>query len=183
MKWFKYILLVSFLSLVAQGPAIARYIQADPIGLEGGWNRFLYVDGDPLLDIDPEGLQRRSSGAPVIPIFPRIGPTLPPPNPQVGTTRAPVEVRPGSNLPGEINGRSFSGHAFDRMQGRGLPPSAVIDTLLYGRQNPGSRPNTTQFHDPVNNITVVTNSTTGNVITVRNGPPSNSCATRGNGDE
>ncbi|WCM86433.1 hypothetical protein [Acidovorax sp. NCPPB 3576] len=82
-------------------------------------------------------------------------------------------------MPGEINSRPFSEHAFDRMQGRGVYPSAVIDTLLYGRQNPGSRPNTTQFHDPVNNITVVTNSITGNVITVRNGPPSNSCAARG----
>ncbi|GKS97924.1 hypothetical protein AVKW3434_01070 [Acidovorax sp. SUPP3434] len=59
MKWFKYILLVSFLSLVAQGPALARYIQADPIGLDGGWNRFVYVDADPLSDFDPDGLVRR----------------------------------------------------------------------------------------------------------------------------
>ncbi|WP_246483574.1 RHS repeat domain-containing protein [Paenacidovorax monticola] len=33
-----------------------RYVQADPIGLEGGWNRFLYVDADPLGNSDPEGL-------------------------------------------------------------------------------------------------------------------------------
>ncbi len=36
-----------------------RYIQADPIGLEGGWNRFLYVDADPLSYVDPDGLVRR----------------------------------------------------------------------------------------------------------------------------
>ncbi|SFD91140.1 RHS repeat-associated core domain-containing protein, partial [Paracidovorax konjaci] len=45
--------------------ASGRYIQADPIGLEGGWNRFGYVGADPLNFSDDEGLQRRSAVPPV----------------------------------------------------------------------------------------------------------------------
>jgi RHS repeat-associated protein len=37
-------------------PSTGRYTQGDPIGLDGGWNRFGYVGGDPLGLVDPYGL-------------------------------------------------------------------------------------------------------------------------------
>jgi RHS repeat-associated protein len=37
-------------------PNQGRYTQPDPIGLDGGWNRFGYVDANPLTMFDPFGL-------------------------------------------------------------------------------------------------------------------------------
>jgi RHS repeat-associated protein len=55
----------------------------------------------------------------------------------VGRLGSPLEVTPGTNAPTTIGGRAYTGHALDRMQGRGLTPSVVEDTIATGGKTPG----------------------------------------------
>jgi hypothetical protein len=55
----------------------------------------------------------------------------------VGRARGPLDVAPGTNAPAEINGIRYTGHALDRMQGRGLTPSVVENTISTGSQTAG----------------------------------------------
>ncbi|WP_231639282.1 DUF4258 domain-containing protein [Sphingomonas profundi] len=69
------------------------------------------------------------------------------------------------NARGYVNGREFSGHAFDRMQERGLVPSAIEDAIRHGVPTP-SGPNATVYHSAANGVTAIVDNVTGRVITV-----------------
>ncbi len=66
-----------------------------------------------------------------------------------------------------INGRKYWGHALDRMQDRGIPLSAVEDCIKNGKVVPSTKQvSRLEHYDAVNNIKVITDKNTGDVISV-----------------
>ena len=86
------------------------------------------------------------------------------PSTPTGQRGSPLDVAPGSNRPTNIGGRDYSGHALDRMQGRGVPPSAVEDAIQNGARTPGNKPST-DVYTGSNGVVVVTGDG-GRVVTV-----------------
>ena len=54
----------------------------------------------------------------------------------VGRRGNPMKVPRGANESADINGRNYTGHALDQMQGRGIPSSVDEDTIATGSQSP-----------------------------------------------
>lgn len=69
-----------------------------------------------------------------------------------------------------INSRKYSGHALDQMQSRGIVPSVVENTIAHGKPYP-TKPKTKGYYDSVNDVRVIINSETGEVVTAIFGAP------------
>ena len=87
----------------------------------------------------------------------------------VGRLGNPINISKGTNAAGEVGGRQYSGHAFDQMQSRGVPPSAVENTIVRRTPKADPLPDRMRHYDSVNDLTVVTDIETGRVITVITG--------------
>ena len=83
-----------------------------------------------------------------------------------GRRGSPMDVPRGTNVPAEIDGISYSGHAIDEMQSEGFTPSVVKDAIYYGREAV-DRSGRIAYYSQANNITVIIED--GRVVTVSSG--------------
>ncbi|WP_206431939.1 RHS repeat protein [Pseudomonas orientalis] len=99
-------------------PAVGRYSQSDPIGLDGGISTFAYVVGQPTMLADPSGLQTRGA------LLARSGATLPY-NPEMP---ADTGGYGGPSIETLIPAFSFSAQMMDA--GQWMNPTSVNWTIL-----------------------------------------------------
>jgi hypothetical protein len=95
--------------------------------------------------------------------------SAPPASTIVGSRSVQMGVPKGApiNAAEMIGGRQYTGHALDRMMGRGVTPSVVENTIKIGEKSVGKTARTLEFFDPKNKVGVVIDAATGRVITVK----------------
>jgi RHS repeat-associated protein len=103
-----------------------------------------------------------------LPKAPQASRAVPDPSTPVGRRGSPLGSVQG-NAPTTIGGRQYSGHAIDQMQARGIPPSVVENTIQTTKPIPGKRPGTSVYYDPINDVTGITDTGSGRVVTVGHG--------------
>jgi hypothetical protein len=69
----------------------------------------------------------------------------------------------------ELPLRCPTSHALDQMQARGITPSVVENTVQNGARSAGNTAAEIVHYDTVNNVTVVTDASSGRVVTVYGG--------------
>lgn len=79
------------------------------------------------------------------------------------------EEPPRIPQPMELPLRCPTSHALDQMQARGITPSVVENTVQNGARSAGNTAAEIVHYDTVNNVTVVTDASSGRVVTVYGG--------------
>ncbi|OWY69783.1 hypothetical protein B7486_19260 [cyanobacterium TDX16] len=177
-------------------PACGRFVQRDPIGIRGGFNVYVYVGNAPTLGIDPSGRMSVGTATTILDWTGGSGQTwLDNPTSVrnaslaigLGGAALPAAAMgytiafPGAALSGlltmPLNGAvvqvatcvgttvAYTGEGLKRAIERGVPPSVTSNAIQNGIQTLGNRPGTFRFVVP-GEVTVITNTFTGNVITV-----------------
>lgn len=107
-------------------PTLGRYVQADPIGLEGDFNPYQYAEANPLVGVDPYGLQTVTVRVPRAPMRrnPGVGRnplanggfSQPSVRGQTTPLRPPVIQRPNAGSPSPVEQMNIS-YQFAHSQG------------------------------------------------------------------
>lgn len=85
----------------------------------------------------------------------------------VGRRGSPADfANPNRNTAGEVNGRKYADHAFDRMQERGYTPSVIENAIETGTKTSGKKAGRSVYKDTVNKLEVVIEDATGEVVTI-----------------